>query len=185
MYSYIKGIVTMHFKDHIVLENNGIGYMIFVANPYSFKLNEEVTVYVYMQVKEDGQLLFGFSSQEEKEVFLKLITVKGIGPKTALNALAALDIERIGEAIENGDVNVLKKIPGIGLKAASQIVLDLQGKLIVKEEKKANPNKEDAQEVLVALGYRASEVSKAMKKIEDETLDTNAYVKEALRLLVK
>ena len=84
MYSYIIGKITLIFKDHIVLENQGIGYMIYVANPYSFKKDEALTLYVYQQVKEDGQLLFGFRTLEEKDIFLKLILVKGIGPKTVL-----------------------------------------------------------------------------------------------------
>ncbi len=177
MYSYIKGIVTYIFKDHVVLENHGIGYIVYVANPYRFKKDEETTIYIYMQVKEDSQLLFGFASFEERELFLKLITVKGIGPKTALNALATLEVNHIVEAIENSDVNVLKKIPGIGLKAASQIVLDLQGKLVTTPQESSNPDKDEASEVLLALGYKASEVNRVMKKIDDETLDTNGYVK--------
>lgn len=186
MYSYIKGIITFIFKDHIVIENNGIGYMIYIANPYRFKKNQETTIYVYQQVKEDGILLFGFSSFEEKDVFLKLITVKGIGPKTAINALATLEVNRIIEAIEQSNVNVLKKIPGIGLKAASQIVLDLQGKLVnTNSSDPSMQDKDEAMEVLLALGYRQQEVTKVLNKIDDDSLDTNGYVKKALSLLVK
>ncbi|WP_041138227.1 Holliday junction branch migration protein RuvA [Beduini massiliensis] len=185
MYSYIKGMVTMIFKDHIVLENQGIGYMIYVPNPYSFKTNSDMTVYIYQQVKEDGHLLFGFKSLEEKELFLKLISVKGIGPKTAVGALATLEVERIVGAIESGNINFLKKIPGIGPKAAGQIILDLQGKIVLHNEPSINPAFDEAIEVLVALGYREADVVKIMKKIEDDALDTNGYVKQALSLLVK
>ena len=185
MYSYIIGKITLIFKDHIVLENQGIGYMIYVANPYSFKKDEALTLYVYQQVKEDGQLLFGFRTLEEKDIFLKLILVKGIGPKTAIGALVTLEVERIVEAIENGNINVLKKIPGIGPKAASQIVLDLQGKLVIHTMPSTSLEYDEAIEVLIALGYRAIDVEKVMKTIKDEKLDTNGFVKKALSLLVK
>lgn len=185
MYSYIVGKVTLIFKDHIVLENNGIGYMIYVSNPYSFKVGNNITVYIYHQVKEDGQLLFGFKSLDEKDLFLKLISVKGIGPKTAIGALASLEVEKIISAIEEGNINFLKKIPGIGPKAAGQIILDLQGKVVTHQEPSTDPAYDEAIEVLIALGYRESDVVKVMKKITDNDLDTNGYVKKALSLLVK
>lgn len=185
MYSYIIGKVTGVYKDHISLENNGIGYMIYVANPYSYKINDNMTVYLYQQIKEDGHLLFGFKSMDEKEMFLKLISVKGIGPKTALGALASLDINQMIGAIEDGNVNFLKKIPGIGPKAAGQIILDLQGKVASNQISSNNLYVDEATEVLVALGYRLNDVNKIMQKITDNSLDTNGYVKKALSLLVK
>lgn len=185
MYSYIKGQITLIFKDHVVLDNQGIGYMIYVANPYSFKRYEELTLYIYQQVKEDGHLLFGFRTLEEKDVFLKLIMVKGVGPKTAIGALATLEVDRIVNAIEQGQINTLKKIPGIGPKAASQIVLDLQGKLVVTSIPSESPDYEEAIEVLMALGYRQQDVIKVMKSIKEENYDTNGFVKKALSLLVK
>lgn len=185
MYSYIKGSITYIFKDHIVLENQGMGYMIYVANPYSFKVGMDMTIYIYQQIKEDGHLLFGFKSFDEKDLFLKLVSVKGIGPKTAIGALASLEVDKIIGAIEAGDVAFLKKIPGIGPKAAGQIILDLKGKIVQHSPLSSNPSYDEAMEVLIALGYRASDVVKIMKKIEDETLDTNGYVKKALSLLVK
>ncbi len=186
MYNYIIGKITFIHRDHIVLENNGIGYSIYVSNPYSFQKDEELTLYVYQQIKEDSHLLFGFRSLEDKEIFLKLISVKGIGPKTAISALATFDSNQIITAIENGNVNILKKLPGIGPKAASQIVLDLQGKLVTQQSNMAvSKEYDEAIEVLVALGYRQTEVIKVMKSISDLKLDTNSYVKKALSLLVK
>lgn len=187
MYSYIVGKVTMIFKDHLVLENNGIGYMIYVPNPYSFKIGSNMTIYVYQQIKEDGQLLFGFKTVEEKDLFIKLISVKGIGPKTAVGALATFEVDKIVQAIESDNMNVLKKIPGIGPKAAGQIILDLKGKVVTSLSAAAStdPSFDEAIEVLIALGYKESDVVKVMKKLEDEHLDTNSYVKKALSLLVK
>ena len=186
MYHYIKGVIISLERDHIILDHHGMGYIIYVANPYDYKVGQEVTVYVHQQVREDAMLLFGFKNEEEKNLFLKLILVKGIGPKTAVGILACGDYNKVVGAIEEGNINYLKKIPGIGPKAASQIVLDLQGKLVFeqKEGDMIDTTRQEAEKVLKALGYKASEINAAMKKITDK-LDTNGYVKKALSLLVK
>lgn len=184
MYSYIKGIVVDLQSDHIVVENNGIGYLIYVSNPYAYTKGKEAIVYLYQQVKEDGIFLFGFQTGEQKELFLKLIMVKGIGCKTANTMLASGDVSSIVTAIETANVAYLKKIPGIGPKAAQQIILDLQGK-IVGSKQVSNQELEEAGEVLIALGYKKGEVDRALAKLMNEKLDTNGYVKKALSLLVK
>ena len=185
MYSYIKGTIVDIQSDHIVLENNGIGYFVYVSNPYAFSKGKEMIVYVYQQVKEDGILLYGFNTKEEKELFLKLISGTGIGCKSACTMLASGDVDGICEAIESGNIAYLKKIPGIGPKAAGQIILDLQGKVTASKQIVVNQELEEAMEVLLALGYKQSEVDKVVKKIGDESLDTNGYVKKALSLIVK
>ena len=187
MYSYIKGLIVGITNNSIVVDNHGIGYMIYVANPYRFQRNKDMLIYVYQQVKEDGILLFGFASQEEKELFMKLISVKGIGCKTAIGMLAVGDIEGIIQAIETKNIPYLKKIPGIGPKAAQQIILDLQGKFNVINQGlfSSSQELEEASEVLVALGYKQQEVDKVMSLLANEQMDTNAYVKKALSMLVK
>jgi len=187
MYSYIKGIIVDMAKDYIVLDHQGIGYLIYVSNPYQFTKGKEATVYVYQQVKEDAILLFGFLTKEEKELFLKLILVKGIGCKTAIGILATGDVDAIIQAIESKNIAYLKRIPGIGPKAAQQIVLDLQGKFkaMVSETVLTSVEFDEAIEVLQALGYRKQEVDKVMNLLSHEKLDTNGYVKKALSLLVK
>ncbi len=187
MYSYIKGLIVDLAKDYIVIDNNGIGYMLYVSNPYQFAKGKEYLVYVYQQVKEDGILLFGFKTKEEKELFLKLILVKGIGCKTAIGILATGDVDAIIAAIESKNIAYLKRIPGIGPKAAQQIVLDLQGKFNVSASAVVltSPQFDEAIEVLVALGYKKAEVDKVMNTLSNENLDTNGYVKKALSLLTK
>ena len=185
MFDYIKGTVTYIKNNAIVIEAGGVGYLVYVANPYSFEIGKELRVYVYQQVKEDGILLYGFNLKEEKDLFLKLISVKGIGCKSACTMLASGDVEGICEAIESGNMTYLKKIPGIGPKAAGQIILDLQGKVTATKQTVVNQELEEAMEVLIALGYKQSEVDKVVKKLTDENLDTNGYVKKALSLIVK
>lgn len=188
MYSYLIGTVVEMNIDHIVVENSGIGYLIYVNNPYEYTRGKEIKIFLYQQVKEDALLLYGFKTSEEKEMFLKLILVKGIGCKTAIGILATGDVTSIISAIETGNVAYLKKIPGIGPKAAQQIILDLQGKF--KNAPTAttlinNNDLDEAAEVLIALGYKKSEVDKALAVLLNEKLDTNGYVKRALSLLVK
>jgi len=187
MYSYIKGVIIDMARDHIVLDNQGIGYLIYVSNPYQFTRGKETLVYVYQQVKEDDILLFGFLTKEEKELFLKLILVKGIGCKTAIGILATGDVNAIIQAIESKNIAYLKKIPGIGQKAAQQIVLDLHGKfnVVASETVLTSVDFDEAIEVLQALGYKKQEIDKVMNKLVNEDLDTNGYVKKALSLLVK
>ena len=186
MYSYIVGKIVEINVDHIVVENNGIGYLIYVSNPYEFT-KEEVKIYLYQHVKEDGIFLYGFKTSEEKEMFLKLILVKGIGCKTAMGILATGDVNSIINAIETSNVSYLKKIPGIGPKAAQQIIFFFlfNFKNRVLETLVNNEDIEEAKEVLMALGYRKSEVDRVLKIIKNEKLDTNGYVKRALSLLVK
>ena len=185
MYSYIKGIIADLYSNHIVIDNHGIGYEVHVSNPYNFKKGDDATVYIYQQVKEDDITLFGFKKKEEKELFQKLILVKGIGCKTAIGILATGEIDAIIDAIEGKNTTYLKKIPGIGPKAAGQIILDLQGKVTATKQSVVNQELEEAMEVLIALGYKQSEVDKVLKKLTDENLDTNGYVKKALSLIVK
>ncbi|MGM9953018.1 MAG: Holliday junction branch migration protein RuvA [Intestinibaculum porci] len=189
MYNYIKGIITEFYSDHIVLENNGIGYLIYVPNPYVYKKKEEVTVYVFQSITENDMRLYGFRSAKEKDLFLMLIKVKGIGPKSAIVILASGEVNDIINAIENDNTKYLKSFPGIGPKAASQIILDLKGKFDGLTRLEAmpvdNPAYEEACEVLVALGYKEKDVDKVMGSLKDEDLDTNGYVKKALALMVK
>lgn len=185
MYNYIKGVITQTYSGFIVLENNGIGYTIKTPNPFSFKVGDEALIHTYLHVREDVFELYGFKTLEEKELFLKLISVKGIGPKGALAIVASGDIDRIQEAIVNGDANYLKKFPGVGAKASSQIILDLQGKLISSGNTSLDPKLENVKEALRSLGYSNQEIKKLDKYlIENSSLSIEVLVKESLKKLI-
>ena len=187
MYDYIKGTITNIKHNSIVVDNNGIGYLIYVSNPYSFELGRDYKVYVYQQIKEDENSLFGFKTLEEKEFFLKLISVSGVGCKMALPILAVGSIEGIMDAIEREDVLYLKKFPKIGDKLAKQIILDLKGKLefigvgitddIVETEN-------ELKDVLIGLGYKEKELKPVLAKV-DTSLPIEGQVKDALKLLLR
>ncbi len=184
MLNYIIGQVVSQESNYIVVENNKIGYTIFVANPFSFELNEEVQVYLYNQIKEDEYSLYGFKNIEERNLFLKLINVKGLGPKMAMPMLATGSIAGIVDAIDRENVLYLTKFPKIGEKLARQIILDLKGKLAKKEELNISSDFDDLVSVLESLGYKTAEIKKVLPKV-NASLNIEEQIKEALRLMLK
>ena len=185
MYSYILGKVTEIESTYITVETGGCGYLIYTPNPYSFKENEETKVYIYQVIREDENSLYGFKTKEEKEMFLKLISVKGLGPKMALPMLATGSIPGILDAIERENILYLKKFPKIGDKVAKQIILDLKGKVATVGTSETNSNNyEELIEVLKGLGYKEKEVKGIVPKV-DASLSIEEQIKEALKLLLR
>ena len=183
MYEYIKGIITKIESTYIVVENNGIGYLIYVSNPYSYNLDENTKVYLYQQVREDENTLYGFKTEDEKSLFLKLIDVKGLGPKMALPMLATGSIDGIKDAIERENILYLKKFPKIGDKVARQIILDLKGKLVENNNNTIKTN-DELSEALKGLGYKAADINKIIPSInQNNTIEQQ--IKDALKLLLK
>lgn len=187
MFDYIVGKVAYLKSNAIVVDNQGIGYLIYVANPYSYEEGKEYKVFTYEHITEQEDTLYGFKTLEEKELFLKLISVKGLGPKMTLPILAVGSIEGIKDAIERENILYLKKFPKIGDKLARQMVLDLKGKLdytvtgdIPEEIEKTN----ELEEVLIGLGYKDKEIKSVISKV-DSTLTIEEQVKEALKLLLR
>ncbi|MBB4825831.1 Holliday junction DNA helicase RuvA [Sporosarcina luteola] len=199
MYDYIKGKVTRVTPEYITLEQGGIGYQVMTPNPYVFHQTEEVQqVFIYMHVREDMQWLLGFKTLEQRELFKKLITVSGIGPKGALAILASGIPSQVIGAIEREDESFLTKFPGVGKKTARQMILDLKGKLhdlfleidMPGDEPSLlsmadNDDLEEAMLALEALGYSARELSKVKPHLQKEDHDTEGYMKLALQLLLK
>lgn len=201
MYEFIRGLVVEVTPSYLVLDNNGIGYHILMANPFrlSKDLNKEVTVYIYQSVTQDAMRLYGFINQEEKNLFLKLIGVSGIGPKSALAILAVEDHMGLVQAIEEENSTYLQKFPGVGKKTAAQIVLDLQGKLAdlspevfaafgdgESQTTTKNVELEEALAALTALGYTKRDIKKVTKVLEEMDGDIKAdqYIREALTQLI-
>ena len=183
MYAYIKGIITDIESKYTVVDNTKIKYQITTERFYTFNLNEEYTIYLYQYVREDEISLYGFKSKEEKDLFLKLIGVKGLGCKMALPMLATGSIDGIIDAIERENILYLKKFPKIGDKVARQIILDLKGKLVAKNEVQTN-NYDELTEALKGLGYKNSDINKIVKQINPND-EIETQIKEALKLLLK
>ncbi|HGI2639835.1 TPA: Holliday junction branch migration protein RuvA [Streptococcus agalactiae] len=196
MYDYIKGKLSKITAKFIVVETAGLGYMIYVANPYSFSgyVNQEVIIYLHQVIRDDAHLLFGFHTENEKEIFLNLISVSGIGPTTALAIIAVDDNEGLVSAIDNSDIKYLTKFPKIGKKTAQQMILDLSGKFVEasgesatsrKVSSEQNSNLEEAMEALLALGYKATELKKVKAFFEGTNETVEQYIKSSLKMLMK
>jgi holliday junction DNA helicase RuvA len=201
MIEFVKGKVNYIDTQYVVIENQGIGYQIFCANPFVYKqdFENDVTIFTFQYVREDLIKLFGFRSREERLLFEKLLNVSGIGPKGALAILAAGNHGQVVQAIEEENELLLTKFPGVGKKTARQIILDLKGKLadfmpslvgpVHQLENSQNTiytqELEDAISALQALGYVEKEINKIAPKLAKEELSTDQYIKKALQLLLK
>lgn len=187
MYDYIIGKITYIKNNAVVVDNSGIGYLVYVSNPYSFEINNEYKVYIYQHITEDENTLYGFKTIEEKDLFLKLISVKGLGCKMALPILAVGEINGIMDAIERENILYLKKFPKIGDKLARQMILDLKGKLefigVGISDDQINTENE-LKEVLLGLGYKEKEIIPVLAKV-DTSLPIEGQVKDALKLLLR
>ena len=182
MFDYLKGKITKQLANYIVIDVNGVGYKVYTPNPYKFKENEETMVYVYNHIREDENSLYGFSSEEERDLFLRLIDVKGLGPKMAMPILATGSINGIIDAIDRENILYLKKFPKIGEKLARQIILDLKGKLVISEG--SSESNDELVLALEALGYKTNDIKNIVVKV-DKTLSIENQIKEALKLLLK
>lgn len=196
MYEYLTGLVTSVTPQYVVLEVGGVGYQLFVANPYRFQEDAEkkVRIYVYQAVRDDAITLFGFVDRAEKQLFLQLINVSGIGPKSALAILANPDHQGLIDAIANDNVGYLTKFPGIGKKTASQIVLDLKDKVAGMTStalfspavpvEADNPALQDALSALSALGYKERDIKRIKKQLlKVDANTTQEYLSQALALI--
>lgn len=191
MYDYIQGKINEISPASVVIENQGIGYFINISvNTYS-KLSgkENCLIFIYELIREDAHQLFGFFDKKERELFLQLISVSGVGANTARVMLSSLSSEEIKSAIIQGDINLLKSIKGIGAKSAERIIVDLRdkvGKLIDGDQivgTLGNTIKEEALSGLVMLGFPKAKVDKIINEIlkENKGLKVESLIKEALK----
>lgn len=193
MIGYIRGIVSHVFTDYCFIDVQGIGYRIFIATSTRQKLDigSEVSLYTYLNVREDALLLYGFYTQDEYELFLNLTSVSGIGPKVALGVLSAIDTNAFRIAISQKNVTILTKIPGIGKKTAERLILELHDKIGTSDEQchesgialSVEHNDDvitQAVEALAALGYTRAEVMPVIGKKSD-VKSVQELVKLALR----
>ena len=193
MYEYFQGVIVTIKPDFVVIDVNGIGYKVFSPTPYAYQEGQKARVFIEQIVRDTGITLYGFQTEDDKGLFLKLLSVSGIGPKSALAIMAAEDSNSLAEAIEQGKVKYLTRFPGVGKKTASQIVLDLKGKLgsFVKNANKTasaevSPELNDALLALLALGYTKKEVDRITPAlIAEEKTTADQYIKKGLALLLK
>lgn len=192
MIAQLTGTIVRHDTRFVVLDVHGVGYKVFVTSDFFNKLSpllqKEVTLVTYMVVREDALDLYGFLTESELSFFELLISISGIGPKTALGILNVASVHTLQTAIATGDTTHLTKVSGIGKKNAEKIVLELKDKIDTisgLEHGEAMKNESDALEALTSLGYKEHEAREALKKIDKTISDTSGKIKAALKLLGK
>lgn len=193
MYAYIKGSLEVKTKGYIVIDVNGIGYKIFMSETAISKLGEIgeiIKVYTYLKVKEDEMSLYGFNTNEELRMFELLLTVSGVGAKSAISILSNISPSSFALAVISDDISKLKSLPGIGPKGAQRIILELkdklnkeeteQNKLDIEQKVKENEKVLEAISALQVLGYTRKEIEKALEKVDKETLSVEEIIKKGL-----
>lgn len=190
MFEYFAGKISLVDPAFIVLDVHGVGYKLYVPRPLNYQLGQRAKIFVEQTFSDNiGFRLYGFASQADKQLFLSLLSVSGIGPKSALAIMAAEDSQSLAGAIENGEVKYLTRFPGVGKKTASQIVLDLRGKLkkvAGPASPSISPALQDALLALLALGYTKREVDRLKPKlVKLPAMSADAYIKQGLALLLK
>lgn len=195
MIGYVRGIVTHLFKESCYVDVHGVGYRVYVPTTTRQQLIEgqEVTLFTYLNVREDAMQLYGFWTEDEYELFILLISVSGIGPKVGLGILSGMTPEAFKLAVINGQVQQLTKLPGIGKKSAERLVLELKDKLAKMTRistavptavqpigMSANDAVNEAVEALVSLGYAERDVAPVIEALDDGKRDVSALIKSAL-----
>lgn len=194
MYSFISGKVAEKNPAYVIIDNQGIGYLINITLNTFTAIGEqsEVRLYVHLAIREDAHVLYGFYTEEERSLFLQLITVSGVGCNTARLILSSLTVRETIDAISNNNTKAIQSIKGIGAKTAQRIIVDLQdkvSKLNISEGEKTpvgyNTLKEEALSALMVLGFNRTSIEKALDKLMSQMGNPNVeqLIKEALRLL--
>ncbi len=179
----LRGKVLLIDGDTVVIDVRDVGYQVLVSHTDNYEVGQEVFLYTYNVVREDEQYLVGFSSLDEKQVFLSLIKVKGLGPRTVIGALSMTTPNDVKNAIASNNVVYLKKLPGIGAKAASQIILDLKGELTGT---KGDPTVYDeVYEALKELGFKGAAIERVLATINEKDAKPEDVLRIALAKLRK
>ena len=186
MFYSLEGTIIQKTEKFVILENQGFGFRIFVSRESLEKMpkvGEKAKFYLHLHLKEDAAELYGFLTKEELEFFELLISISGIGPKSALGLLSLSSVDNLKSAIIAGKTEFLNRAPGIGRKTAERIILELKSKLISGDEGVARLEGElELEDALIDLGYDKSAARKATKKVSP-TLPFDERLKEALKLL--
>jgi Holliday junction DNA helicase RuvA len=183
MIYFLRGVIHQVDNDSVVIDVNDVGYQVLVSHVSNYEVGQKVLLYTYNVVREDENYLIGFSDVEERNVFLSLIKVKGLGPKTVIGALSATTPQDVINAISSNNVAFLKKLPGLGAKAAGQIILDLKGELTGS---KGNPKQyEEVYDALKSLGFKGAAIDRVLATINEPNATTEDVLRIALSRLRK
>ena len=186
MISYLKGKVIYADDKSLTLDVSGVGYEVLMplSSLLKLKLGNDLELHIYTHVREDQITLFGFENVEEKALFKKLISVSGIGPKSALTMLSVVSVSTIVRAIESGSVDNFPKVPGVGRKTLEKLILELRGKFDAINLTDESSDMKNAKLALETLGYNARDISTTLSTLHQD-LDMNTLIREGLKILSK
>lgn len=184
MIAYIKGKVVLDHLNFLIVETGGVGYKVFVLPGMGAKKGENVKLFTHQNLKEDISDLYGFARFDELEVFQKLISVNGVGPKAGMAIMSQADAGKIASAIESEDISFFVSIPGIGKKVAGKIIIDLKSKISVAEASGIlGGGDSDVVEALISLGYKKAQINKIIFKMPKDLKNDQDKIKWALKNL--
>lgn len=202
MIGFLRGILANKKAPDLILDVQGVGYelqasmMTFAQLP---ELNQEVTLYTHLSIREDAHVLFGFAKTDERDLFRVLLKVNGVGPKMALAILSTLTVDAFSRYVHDDDITALTKIPGVGKKTAERLIIDMrdrlpaptgesldpqQASLITSSDSKSQ-REQAAIDALIALGYKQNQADKMIKGLDTETLSTEELIRHALKSSLK
>lgn len=200
MFAYLKGSLEVKTRGYIIMDVNGVGYKIFMSETAIEQVGEigqSIKVHTYLRVREDDMSLYGFNTNEELRMFELLLSVSGIGAKSAISILSHITPSTFALAVISNDIAKIKSLPGIGPKSAQRIILELKDKIETQENakeiaqtitKQVEENEEKVSEAISALqvlGYSRKEIEKALENIEKENISVEDIIKQALKNLAK
>ena len=200
MISFLKGIVIEKYPPELVIEVNGVGYQVTASMNTFYDLpaeGESINLYTYLVVREDAQLLFGFSQKQERKLFTTLIKVNGVGPKMAVTLLSSISVHDFVNCIHSNDTATLVRLPGVGKKTAERLVIDMRDRLkdwqvnlsatsdTISQQIPRNTPETDAISALIALGYKPHEAKNAVDNVTSKDLSSEELIRQGLKNLVK
>ena len=205
MIGSLRGKVLEKLPPEVLIEVAGIGYEVLMpmTSIYQLAESEEVLIYTHFVVREDAQQLFGFASRDERSLFRELIKANGVGPKLALTIMSGMTASQFVQCVRNEDTTSLVKLPGVGKKTAERLVVEMKDRLknwqeklavagdlpaLAPEDELVSPESVDAEEdavsALIALGYKPAQASKAVSKVSEKGMNSEALIREALKSMI-
>lgn len=188
MISYLSGKIVLERPTFVILDVGGIGYKVTIIPKIDLKVGRNYKIYTYQHIREDSSDLYGFESYEELELFEKLLSVNGVGPKAAMTIMSIAPVEKIIEAITTEDSNFFLSAPGIGKKVSIKIIVDLKSKVSGSQLSGAISSgrvKEEVIDGLLVLGYKKAEIDKVISKLPKEVKDSEEQIRWCLKNLSK
>jgi len=195
MFAYLKGKIAEKSPNRVIIDCNGVGYDVAIPISTYEKIGnngDEGTLYIHTSWSDAGFYMYGFESNDELKLFRLLVSISGIGPKSALSVLSGMSVSKFIDAIRDGNSGLISKVPGLGPKTSQRIIVELRDRVdafgydpVSQATNVIGSVNQEAEEALVSLGFKINAVRKALKKLPDDLTDLESIIKETIKLLYK